>query len=62
MGKYGPENSEYGHFTLSDYFKTLDSRDKNLDPKFLLVERGDETMDLNVLKRISKGKKPNRSL
>ena len=53
-GKYGQKNFEYGHFTHSDYLKTLGSCDKNLDPKILLVQITDESMDLNVLKMISK--------
>ena len=42
------KNFEYGHFTHSDYLKTLGSCDKNLDPKILLVQITDESMDLNV--------------
>ena len=48
------KNFQYGHFTHSDYLKTLGSCDKNLDPKILLVQITDESMDLNVLKKISK--------
>ena len=53
------KNFQYGHFTHSDYLNTfnLGSCDKNLDPKFLLVQISHESMDLNVLKKISKGKK-----
>ena len=53
------KNFQYGHFTHSDYLNTfnLGSCDKNLDPKFLLLQISHESMDLNVLKKISKGKK-----
>ena len=53
------KNFQYGHFTHSDYLNTfnLGSCDKNLDPKFLLLQISHESMDLNVLKKILKGKK-----